>query len=74
MLLKERSRSGRTANEFPPFPSKHWHCPYAVGRDPALFDGHPRAHVNILFEFLFLGGVGGGTCIRHDRIRHVYQK
>ena len=56
-----------------PLPPQPWPGPHVSGRDPALFDGHPRIGVHVLLEFLFMGRIGGRLVVRHDRVCDVYE-
>ncbi len=54
----------------PPQPRRD---PDASGHRPALPDGHPCIGIYILSEFLFLGRLGRGNGVGHDRFRAVFE-
>ena len=58
-------------DELSPLPSHPWRDSDAIGHCPALLNGHPCVGVHVLSEFLFMGGIGGGAGIGHDRVRDI---
>ncbi|HSK89363.1 MAG TPA: ABC transporter ATP-binding protein [Anaerolineales bacterium] len=67
-------RGSKGYDQFPPFSSQPRPGPDAPRHSPALPDGHQSARVDLLPELLFVGRLGCGFIVWHDRLCDVVEK